>query len=111
TTAASTLTWRRCSSTSTRRSPAQARRPGLTLGQLELDPAVAAEGLFGEAALDRLELAEAGGGQAVRRDAFLDQHLDDLDRAGGRELPVRGEQEGRDRPDVGMAVDAQHPVD
>src|SRR6266702_3905572 len=45
------------------------------LGQLELDAAVAAIGVLGRGGLERLELAEAGGDQALRRHAPADQVL------------------------------------
>src|SRR3546814_12856885 len=44
-------------------------------------------------------------------DLLLDEELHYGDGARRRQLPVRGEGEGVDRPAVGVPVDAQHPVD
>src|SRR3546814_10914614 len=44
-------------------------------------------------------------------DLLLDEELHYGDGARRRQLPVRGEGEGVDRPVVGVPVDAQHPVD
>ena len=53
------------------------------LGQLELDAAVAAVSLVVLSRIERLELAEAGGNEMLRTDAFRDQILHDGDRAPG----------------------------
>ena len=68
--------------------------------QLQLYPPIPPERDLVLAGVDRLELAEAGGGEAPDRDAPGDQDLDDRDRARGRELPVRRELVGVDRPPV-----------
>src|SRR3546814_20978229 len=44
-------------------------------------------------------------------DLLLDEELHYGDGARRRQLPVRAEGEGVDRPAVGVPVDAQHPVD
>src|ERR1700730_10895889 len=85
--------------------------PRSPLRQLQLDAAVAAVGFLGPVGIDRLELAEAGGHQPLRRDALADQVLQHRDRAGRREIPVRSELNAVDRAYVGVAVDPQHPGD
>src|SRR6202040_544787 len=82
------------------------------LRQFQLDAPVVAEGFVAVAGVDRLELAKTGGDQALRRYAFADQILHHRDGARRRQFPVRLERRGRaELPRVGMAVDAQHPVD
>ena len=51
------------------------------LRQLQLDAPVAPEGVVGRALIERLEFAEAGRDQALRRDALADQVLHHRDRA------------------------------
>src|SRR5579883_33070 len=79
------------------------------LRQLQLDPAIAAERLLLVAGIDRLELAEARRGEAVRRHALGDQILNHGDGAGGRQLPIRFERAAGDRMLDGMAVDPENP--
>src|SRR5262245_53026774 len=86
----------------------QTRSP---LRQLELDSAVAAEGFLGLVGIDGLEFAEARGHQPLRRYALADEVLHDRDRPPDGELPVVLELRAVDRPQVGMAVDAEHPGD
>src|SRR5687767_4990758 len=87
-------------------------KPGdLALIQLQLDAAVAPVGLGAVAFLERAELGEASGCEAFGRHAARLQIPHHIDRALGRELPVRREFEGADRILVGVAVDAQHPVE
>src|ERR1700685_1113911 len=82
------------------------------LRQFQLDAAVVAEGFVAGAGIDRLELAKTGGDQALRRDALADQILHHRDGARRRQVPVRLERRGHaELSCVGVAVDAQHPVD
>src|SRR5215471_395361 len=83
----------------------------LPLSQLELDATVATIGLLGLSRVERLELAEAGGDQMLRRNALADEILHHRDGARRRQRPVRGELRSGDRAHVGMAVDAQDPGD
>ncbi len=52
-----------------------------------------AQGLGRVALVDRLELAEAGGGQMLGGQALLGEELHHRERARGRKLPIRGEQD------------------
>src|SRR3954471_22279008 len=81
------------------------------LRQLQLDAAITVEGFIGLVGIDRLKFTKAGGDQPLWRHALGDQILHDRDRARGRQLPVVLELWAVDRPDVGMAIDAQHPGD
>ena len=63
------------------------RRPHLPLRQLQLDAAVAAQRLVAVAELERLELAEAGGDEPLRRHALADEILHDGDGAGRPTAP------------------------
>src|SRR5687768_644540 len=83
----------------------------LTLGELQLDAAVAALGLLAVGGVDGLKLAEARRHQVLRLNAVLDEDVDHGDGAGGGEIPVRPEGGGGDRIDVGMTVDTQYPAD
>ena len=82
------------------------------LGQLQLDAAVAAVGVLGRAP------ASSGWNSpkpaATRRCGEMPLPIryctTEIARAGGQ-LPVRGKLRARDRPHVGVAVDAQHPGD
>ena len=69
------------------------------------------EGFVGAVGVDRLELAEAGGDQPLRRDAPA---RSDIARPRSRAPPTGPSWCGTaagDRPHVGVAVDAQHPGD
>ena len=59
------------------------RRGSSSLRQLQLDAAVAAVGFVARSRIERLEFAEAGRDQALRRDALGDQVLHHRDRARG----------------------------
>src|ERR1043166_4044424 len=79
------------------------------LRQLQLDSAVAAVGVLGPLVVERLELAESGGDQSLRRYPLGDQVLHHRNGARRGERPVRGELGRDDRAHVGVAVDAQDP--
>src|SRR5690606_10812342 len=81
------------------------------LRQFQFDPPVAKIADFIIARVNRLEFAKAGCGQPVRRHALADQELCNRDGARGREFPVGGEAKRADRLLVGMAVNAEDPVD
>ena len=82
------------------------------LGELQLDAAVPCAASSRVALVERLELAEAGRDQPVGRHAVGDQELHHRGRARRGELPVVAVAAGAgQRPVVGVAVDAQHPVD
>src|SRR5215471_12885330 len=63
----------------------------LSVRQLELDAAVAAQHLFAGPLLERLEFAVTGSHQALGRYAPADQVLHHGSRARTGELPIRGE--------------------
>ena len=60
----------------------------LPVGKFELDAPVAAEHVFADAVLKRLELAVAGRHQAPWRDAAADQVFDDRSRACTGKFPI-----------------------
>src|SRR3954469_19667560 len=86
--------WRSCSS-KWGRSP---------LRQLQLDPAVAAEGVIRARRVEGLEFAEAGRNESLRRDALADEVLHHRDRARGGEFPVGRKLRACDRAYVGVTV-------
>ena len=67
-------------------------------------------GVFAGSGVERLKLAEAGGGQPFRGNSLFDQELDHRNRSRRRQLPVGGKLRGGDPARIGVAVDAQNPV-
>ena len=89
-----------------------AMTPTLAFRQLQLDAAVALVGLFGGRRIQRLEFGKAGGDQPLCGHAERDQILHHRYRPRRGQFPVRLEHRAvQNRPDVGVAVDPQHPGD
>src|SRR5262245_60839669 len=91
--------------------PILVARGRLPIREFQLDAAVAAQDLVGIAVLQRLELAVAGGNQALGRDAAVDEVFHHRGGARARQLPVGGKLRAGDGACVGVAVDLQSPVD
>src|SRR5262249_34205815 len=75
-----------------------------SLGQLELNAAIAPIGVLVPAGVDRLDFTQPGSDKARRPDALVDQIPHHRDCARRRQIPVRLELAYDDRPHVSVTV-------